>query len=328
MQENSSSKQLNTGLISIIVPVYNTAEYLPSCLDSIINQSYTNLEIILVNDGSTDASGKICDEYASKDSRIHVITQKNKGQSAARNNGLKHMHGQYVGFVDSDDVISKEMFEVLLAAIMCSGKQIAACAVMKFGINNDSKADLGSSLVLQYSKDESLDIIFSDSRCKNYLCNKVFVASLLCDIELPEGHIFEDYYVMQDIFGKSNGLAYIDLPFYYYRENLNSTSLSMTYEKCCDYIFAIEHRASSKFAKGRVHLLSGTSLDAAMKYKLSVLQADMTNEVKCNCYKYINSFMDEYCRIKSGSLKDKTKFFVVRYFMPEIIRMVKRIYSK
>lgn len=100
-------------LISVIVPVYNVEKYLSRCVDSIIGQTYSNLEIILVNDGSTDLSGAICDEYKKKDKRIVVIHQKNGGLSQARNSGMEIMSGKYVAFVDSDDYISEDYIEYL-----------------------------------------------------------------------------------------------------------------------------------------------------------------------------------------------------------------------
>ena len=103
-------------LISIIVPVYNVKDYVEKCLDSICGQSYTNLEIIVVDDGSTDGSGKICDAYASKDRRIKVIHRKNGGLSAARNEGLDAATGEFLGFVDSDDWIDLDMFKFLYDA--------------------------------------------------------------------------------------------------------------------------------------------------------------------------------------------------------------------
>ena len=101
-------------LISIIVPIYNVEKYLKKCIDSIINQTYKNLEIILVDDGSPDNCGKICDEYAKKDNRIKVIHKENGGVSSARNVGVENATGEYIGFVDSDDYIEKDMYEVLI----------------------------------------------------------------------------------------------------------------------------------------------------------------------------------------------------------------------
>ena len=101
-------------LISVVVPVYNAQLYLPECLDSIINQSYKHLEIILVNDGSTDDSLDICNQYAQKDKRVTVINQQNKGVVLARKQGIKNAHGEYLSFIDADDYIAQEYFETML----------------------------------------------------------------------------------------------------------------------------------------------------------------------------------------------------------------------
>ena len=104
-------------LISIVIPVYNVEKYLKQCLDSIINQTYTNLEIILVDDGSTDNSGTICDYYSKIDKRIRVIHKKNEGQSIARNIGIKVSNGKYIGFLDSDDWVEQDMYRFLIENI-------------------------------------------------------------------------------------------------------------------------------------------------------------------------------------------------------------------
>lgn len=108
---------MNEKLVSIIIPVYNVKDFLVDCLDSVINQSYKNLDIILVDDGSTDGSGIICEEYARQDKRIRVIHQVNQGLSAARNSGIEIMRGEYVYFIDSDDYIAKDTIEVLFNTI-------------------------------------------------------------------------------------------------------------------------------------------------------------------------------------------------------------------
>ena len=108
---------MEQALISVIVPVYNVEKYLPECVESIISQTYGNLEIILVDDGSTDRSGKICDEFAEKDSRIVVIHQKNSGVSAARNRGLDVCKGDYISFVDSDDYYCTDLMESAMNAL-------------------------------------------------------------------------------------------------------------------------------------------------------------------------------------------------------------------
>ena len=127
-------------LVSIIIPVYNTAKFLPRCLNSVQNQTYKNLEIILINDGSTDNSLTIAEDYAKKDPRIKIITQKNQGLSAARNTGLKNATGDFITFVDSDDEIKSEMIEELLDAIETTSANIAACSFSESFPNGKTKS--------------------------------------------------------------------------------------------------------------------------------------------------------------------------------------------
>jgi len=124
-------------VISVIIPVYNVEQYLHRCLDSLIAQTYGNIELIIINDGSTDGSGRICDEYAVKDSRIRVIHQSNNGLSAALNTGLKKATGNYIGFVDSDDWIESDMYEVLYTAITSKSVPIS---IAGFYITSDTES--------------------------------------------------------------------------------------------------------------------------------------------------------------------------------------------
>ena len=122
--------------ISVIVPVYKVEAVLKKCLDSIITQTYENLEIILVDDGSPDISGKICDEYSKRDSRVKVIHKKNAGVAAARNSGLKVATGEYCTFVDSDDYVSPNIYQILLNSIVSSKSDVAICNIEYFDDNN------------------------------------------------------------------------------------------------------------------------------------------------------------------------------------------------
>ena len=125
----------NNDLISVIIPIYNVEKFLSFCIDSIVNQTYKNLEIILVDDGSTDNSGKICDEYALKDNRIKVMHKQNGGVSSARNVGLNIAKGKYIGFVDSDDYVENDMFEILHNLIIKNNVDISCCNKFVFKKN-------------------------------------------------------------------------------------------------------------------------------------------------------------------------------------------------
>ena len=118
---------INKKKLSIIIPVFNVEEYLPKCIESVVNQTYDNLEILLINDGSTDNSGVICDNFAHKDERVKVVHKENGGLSAARNLGLSLATGHYIAFLDSDDYIDSEMYETLVDALENADADIAAC---------------------------------------------------------------------------------------------------------------------------------------------------------------------------------------------------------
>ncbi|MEG0087047.1 MAG: glycosyltransferase, partial [Niameybacter sp.] len=113
--------------LSIIVPVYNVEKYLPKCIESILAQSFTDFEVILIDDGATDKSGEICEEYANKDTRIKIIHKENGGLSSARNAGIELSNGNYIGFVDSDDFIHPQMYEILLREARSSNSDVVIC---------------------------------------------------------------------------------------------------------------------------------------------------------------------------------------------------------
>ncbi len=176
--------------VSIIVPIYNTEKYLPTCLDSILNQTYQNLEIILVDDGSTDNSGKIADEYAKKDQRIKVIHQKNSGQSAARNTGLKKVTGEYVNFIDSDDFITNDFVIKLLQPYLDNPKiSLSICGLRYNWLKTKTHKDVFIKPLRSRKKSESkkayiLYLLATDGRLYssvNKLFKKAYLKNLLFD---------------------------------------------------------------------------------------------------------------------------------------------------
>lgn len=144
-------------MISVIIPVYNVESYLKRCLDSVINQSYQDLEIILIDDGSTDNSSKICDEYASNDPRVIVIHKQNAGQAAARNDGINIAKGEYIAFVDSDDWIELDMYELLMQAIIDTKADIVASGLNMVYQNRVLNLNPNSVSRISYTKEEALD---------------------------------------------------------------------------------------------------------------------------------------------------------------------------
>src|SRR5690625_2953673 len=190
--------------ISIIVPVYNLEAHLGKCLNSILNQTFTDFEVIIVNDGSTDKSGAICDEYVTKDKRIKVVHQGKKGVSAARNAGIKRATGDFIGFVDGDDYIDKRMYEKLYQACIKTRSSISIC---KLGreidselINNDNSEYYSRTL----NNEEAMKELFKGVLYRFSLCNKLFSKECFAGITFPEGRIHEDLSTTYKLFANAN----------------------------------------------------------------------------------------------------------------------------
>ena len=232
---------MNNSLISIIVPVYNVEKYLEKCVESIINQTYKNLQIILVDDGSKDNSGKICDEFKLKDDRIEVIHKTNGGLSDARNAGLKIAKGDYIGFVDSDDYVEKDMFETFLSLIEKYNADISIVSYYEFENGKFVEKDYTNELIKMNSL-EGLKQILIDKKIPNYSCNKLFKRNLFNDIKFPVGKKFEDIATTYRFFEKANLIIFKDVAKYYYIRRENSITKRKTYDNYKDYIDVLIER--------------------------------------------------------------------------------------
>ena len=211
--------------LSIIVPVYKVEKYLPRCIDSILAQTFGDFELILIDDGSPDGCGRICDEYARKDKRIVVIHQKNMGVSAARNAGLDIARGRYIGFVDSDDWIEPQMYEVMMDAIRENGADMAVCGVRYADEDGKfTRADMLSEGV--YSRDGLLEDVFAmPNRLGGGCCNKVFDASKIASVRFKVGMtIAEDALYLFDCFMRIDGAVKIGDALYNVYERCGSAT--------------------------------------------------------------------------------------------------------
>ena len=208
-------------LISIIVPVYNVKDYVEKCLDSICGQSYTNLEIIVVDDGSTDGSGKICDAYASKDRRIKVIHRKNGGLSAARNEGLDAATGEFLGFVDSDDWIDLDMFKFLYELLETEEADISICShyIERSG---RTKIKYSSDKVLNLVPCDAMRLLVEDDIIRNFAWDKLYRRTLFYELRFPQGRYFEDIAVMYKVFYQARKIVMKGCPKYHYMVRTNS----------------------------------------------------------------------------------------------------------
>lgn len=215
--------------VSIIVPVYNVEKYLTHCLDTLRNQSYRNIEIILVDDGSTDRSGAICDQYQQVDSRIRVIHKENGGLSSARNAGIQIATGEYFSFVDSDDWVSVYMIETLLDAVVETNSDIAVCGFFCVK-ENDISPDAMDGTIRVMNKETAVEELIN-WKIRDYAWNKLYARKLFNDILYPVGHNYEDMFTTYRLFLKSNQIVQIPDILYYYRIRSGSIANEARQEK-------------------------------------------------------------------------------------------------
>lgn len=205
-------------LISVIVPIYNIEEYLEKCINSIINQTYDNLEIILVDDGSTDNSGNICDEYKKIDKRIKVIHKANGGLSSARNAGLDIARGDLIAFVDSDDYLESTMYEELKDNMNKFDSDISACDFYKIKKNSKKRAIkiAKNNEVVFINKEIIYNTIGKYKDLFSYSWNKMYKKKLFDNIRFPNGRVFEDGFIIFDLLEKTKKVSIIVKPLYNY----------------------------------------------------------------------------------------------------------------
>lgn len=273
--------------ISVIIPVYNTERYLDKCLTSVINQSFKDIEIILINDGSTDNSYKICQEYVKKDSRIILVNQKNKGQGFARNLGIKLAKSPYLAFIDSDDFISPLMLEKLYLKILEDNSDIVKCSytrVLKDGSStNENSKPLNPNKKELFKTLLSIDYLslFPDGLYKKelFIKNNLFFKKM----------VYEDAELALKLIYYSKKISYIDNILYFWRKTDNSTSRSIS-NKQIDDIFKLCKLTYKFLKKKKLH----------KKYKFEFLQ---------RCFYYQNRIID---KIISYGKDDKEKY--LKYF--------------
>lgn len=222
-------------MISVIIPVYNAEKYLSKCIESVLSQTYRDLEIILVNDGSTDESEKILDKYRIRDSRIVVINKENGGASTARNAGLDIAQGEYIAFVDADDTISPYYFEILHNCALNDGSDFV-CYRYKDSVDVFEDYDLINSLVDERVIVDSRNVL-KEYENKYYSIiwgvpfNKLFHKSLFDDIRFTEGMIYEDVEILPKLIKASHQLTILPMELYYYNYSENSVMRSGFSEK-------------------------------------------------------------------------------------------------
>ena len=304
---------MNKDLVSIIVPVYNVEKYLEKCIQSICEQTYDNLEIILSDDGSTDNSGKICDQYACIDSRIRVIHKENGGLSDARNSGIEVASGRYFMFVDSDDTITYDTVEKLFFAAMEHHCEIAICNMVRVyedGTTESFYHPTDNVIVLE--KQQRFATLNQPS-----VCNKLFLAKLFEDVRFPKGKFYEDTFVYHVLAYKANRIVLTGHNGYYYLSRKESILGTPKYtDRYFDFIEAVHTRM--------MYLVKNEVFDYAEEAGLSLYVAVANGEkhivkTKQNMIKFRQIhvwYREAYVFLMKSSqigIKQKVRLALLRY---------------
>ena len=230
-------------LVSVIIPVYNVEKYLSCCLDSVLSQTYREIEIWLVDDGSTDGSGAVCDEYASKDDRVTVIHQENRGLSGARTAGLAGAQGEYICFVDSDDCAHPRMIECLIEAAQSHGASAAKCRFERIPeeVRRAPAKAVKEETARVLSAEEMLRLLVTDAWI-GPVWAAVYKRELLEGLLFEEGVTFEDIPYVPQVYARADRIDLLEMPLYYYREVGESISRKPLGRSSTDYCEAKEKR--------------------------------------------------------------------------------------
>lgn len=225
--------EIKEELVSIIVPIYNVEPFLEKCVNSLLNQTYTNIEVILVDDGSPDECPDICDKYREEDHRVKVIHKKNGGLSSARNSGLKVCRGDYIMFVDSDDWIEVDLIEKMVKVMRNNPVQLVTCGRCVTDENYQEKIISGKSEILSVKEVIKKSIFNNEIGIAAW--GKLYKRIILENIEFPEGEIHEDVAIIYHIFNKCSLIYVLDYAGYYYRYNADGIS-KQQYSKKYDVV--------------------------------------------------------------------------------------------
>lgn len=306
-------------MISIIVPVYNVEPYLNRCLDSILHQSYRDVEIILVDDGSTDASPSICDEYARLDNRVKVIHQENGGLSFARNVGLDYASGEYIAFIDGDDYILPSMYERMLETMKTTDAELVMCSYLNIREDN-SYMDVAN---IQRWSGSGMEFMQTDGIVCNYVWNKLYHRKLFSGTRFPVGKTFEDIFVMHDIFAEAKKVSIIPDVLYVYQQREDGISKNLLSYHRMDFLRALVERLRFLLQVGAgeravVYHIGQIYTVWKRYYDADMIRDERIAECWKNCYA-------EFCLITRGisngwHMRNKLELWLFRRH-PQLLRL-------
>lgn len=300
--------------VSVIVPIYNVEEYINKCIDSILNQTFKEFELILVDDGSTDNSGNICDTYKSIDDRVRVIHKDNGGLSDARNFGIEAATGEFLYFIDGDDFIHEDTLESMYNSIMKTNSDIAVCNMIRYYGEEDTEKF--------YNPVEKMKVLNENYRFETLrqpsVCNKMFKSILFKNIKFPLKKYYEDTFVYHELLFKANRVVLTGKDSYYYRSRRGSIISGGYNKKYFDFIEAVYLRALF-LDKNNVHNYADEAYlhlysSLANAYKnIEIDEPEMKSLLEKSKVRY-NEIFKRIITDNHFSIKQKIRFFILRYY--------------
>lgn len=228
--------------ISVIIPIFNQEKYLEKCLNSICAQTYNNLEILMIDDGSTDRTPDICRKFQNSDSRFCYIRQANAGVAAARNKGLDMMSGDLIGFIDPDDWVEPDFYERLVSLYQQYDVDIVSCGRYQVFDESQYVRSKNTYKIIQCDTEKALELLVKNEEVKSHLWNRIYRPEVFSNLRFEEGRVYEDVLILHQVFSKAKKFLFTDEPLYYYRQHPNSIVRKVTINKQLDLCYAHQSR--------------------------------------------------------------------------------------
>lgn len=316
-------------LVSVIVPVYNVESYLKRCIESILNQTYDNFEIILVDDGSTDKSVNICDDYH-KNPFIKVIHKKNGGLSSARNCGLDHNNGDYITFIDADDFVAPNYLETLVSLIINHNAEISIVGMTT--TKNSKIKPLTNSSSISINPETALKRMLLEHGFSVSATGKLYIKQLFEHNRYPEGKLYEDNGCTYKLFMKSHKIAFADIPLYYYFIRQDSITNSSFNIQKTDYITLTDEACKTIYSK--YPNLKNACLNRMAVARLSILrqilnspQNTYTQQLTAELINFFRTHSRQILHSKDISPKIRISTMLI-LLNPKLIKIIGNIYEK
>lgn len=328
----------SNSLISVIIPVYNVKPYLAEALDSVLEQTYRNLEIIVVENGSDDGSEKMCDDYGNRDPRVKVIHLSSRGLSRARNTGLDAVTGEAVAFLDSDDAYYPEYISEMVQAMVRTNADIVICKSRTY--HTDGKMLVSTQkhepLYLKpgvYTREEALNALLLDGEIRHGVWNKLYKRELWETVRFPEGRVYEDVATTYRILDKCNSVCHLDLALYKYRRRNGSITFSSSWQYYEDLLEA--HAGIEAYILSHVpELFSESRLIKWQRSYISVLisfyvkwsrKKGKTDKARCEKIRRNIIETGKKYGVKGIGFRTRTAYYMLR-FCPWLFHVVYPLY--